>query len=52
MGAGYYDRFLAGKSSAAPVIGAAFACQMVAEIPCDETDFPLDGIITENGALV
>ncbi len=52
MGAGYYDRFLAGKSSAAPVIGAAFACQMVAEIPCDETDFPLDGIITENGVLV
>ena len=32
MGAGYYDRFLAGKSSAAPVIGAAFACQMVVEI--------------------
>jgi 5-formyltetrahydrofolate cyclo-ligase len=45
-GGGYYDRFLPDVPQAAR-IGAAFSCQIVAEIPADSHDVPADRIVTE-----
>ncbi len=45
-GGGYYDRFLPEVPQAAR-IGAAFSCQIVAEIPADPHDVPVDRIVTE-----
>lgn len=42
-GKGYYDRLLASLSC--PKWGAAFACQMVKEIPTDPWDIQLDKVI-------
>ncbi len=53
-GKGFYDRFLArlAKRGILPLrIGLAFSAQMVEEIPVDAWDEPLDGIVSENGAL-
>jgi 5-formyltetrahydrofolate cyclo-ligase len=47
-GGGYYDRFLPGVLRAVR-IGAAFSCQIVAGIPNDPHDLPVDRIVTENG---
>jgi 5-formyltetrahydrofolate cyclo-ligase len=47
-GGGYYDRFLP-EVPRAVRIGAAFACQIIAEIPADSHDVPVDRIVTENG---
>jgi 5-formyltetrahydrofolate cyclo-ligase len=51
MGAGYYDRILAPlKGSKHPyLLGVAFGVQMVEEVPVDDFDVPLDGMISENG---
>lgn len=50
MGGGYYDRALAGRPR--PVlVGAAFGCQRVAELPAQPWDVPLDLIVTERGWL-
>jgi 5-formyltetrahydrofolate cyclo-ligase len=45
-GGGYYDRFLPEVPRAAR-IGAAFSCQIVAGIPADPHDIPVDRIVTE-----
>ena len=50
-GGGYYDRFLPGVPRAAK-IGAAFACQIVAEIPADPYDVTVDIIVTEADIIV
>jgi 5-formyltetrahydrofolate cyclo-ligase len=50
-GGGYYDRFLLGAPQAAK-IGAAFACQIVAEIPADPYDVTVDRIVTEEGIII
>jgi 5-formyltetrahydrofolate cyclo-ligase len=50
-GGGYYDRFLPDIPRAAR-IGAAFACQIVAEIPPDPHDVPADRIVTEDELIV
>ena len=47
-GGGYYDRFLP-EVPRAVRIGAAFSCQIVAEIPADPHDVRVDRIVTENG---
>jgi 5-formyltetrahydrofolate cyclo-ligase len=47
-GGGYYDRFLP-EVQRAVRIGAAFSCQVVAEIPADPHDVRVDRIVTENG---
>jgi 5-formyltetrahydrofolate cyclo-ligase len=44
-GGGYYDRFLVGMD--VPRIGLAFSCQIVAEVPVDEYDLAVQGIVTE-----
>jgi 5-formyltetrahydrofolate cyclo-ligase len=50
-GGGYYDRFLPEIPRAAR-IGAAFACQIVAEIPPDPHDVPVDRIVTEKRIII
>jgi 5-formyltetrahydrofolate cyclo-ligase len=50
-GGGYYDRFLPEIPRAAR-IGAAFACQIVAEILPDPHDVPADRIVTEDELIV
>ena len=46
MGGGYYDRFLPECGNAA-VILAAFEAQRAECLPREETDIPMDGIVTE-----
>lgn len=50
-GGGYYDRFLPEVPRAAR-IGAAFSCQIVAEIPADSHDVPADLIVTEQEIII
>ncbi|MBM4313880.1 MAG: 5-formyltetrahydrofolate cyclo-ligase [Deltaproteobacteria bacterium] len=50
-GGGYYDRFLPAAPQAAK-IGAAFACQIVEEIPVGPYDVKMDYIVTEKGILI
>ena len=48
MGGGYYDRSLAGVSG--PVLaGLAYAMQESAGLPRDQSDVPLDIVVTEDG---
>ncbi|WP_339742498.1 5-formyltetrahydrofolate cyclo-ligase [uncultured Maricaulis sp.] len=48
FGKGYYDRTLAGlRAAAAPLaVGLAHEAQMVAAVPVDEFDQPLDWVVT------
>lgn len=56
-GKGYYDTFLGGLDAAAArgdgvrpfVVGIAFACQEVSEVPLEPHDRRLDAIVTERG---
>jgi 5-formyltetrahydrofolate cyclo-ligase len=50
-GGGYYDRFLP-KAARAAKIGAAFACQIVPEVPTDRYDVQVDRITTEDELIV
>ena len=50
MGSGYYDRFLTGCTRAR-VFGAAFACQIVENIPKNEWDHPMDKVFTEQQVI-
>ncbi|MBN2437427.1 MAG: 5-formyltetrahydrofolate cyclo-ligase [Deltaproteobacteria bacterium] len=50
-GGGYYDRFLPEVPRAAR-IGAAFSCQIVADIPVDSHDVAADRIVTEEEIIV
>jgi len=57
MGAGYYDRALrrrlAGSAWRRPrLVGVAYACQQLAEIPASPWDVPLDLVVTERGVIV
>lgn len=45
-GRGYYDRWFA-KNNVKTKIGLAFEVQIVDELPVEETDLPLDIIVTE-----
>ena len=48
-GGGYYDTYFA-KHKEGKRIGLAFAAQRFAEeLPTEETDVPLDAVISENG---
>ncbi len=50
-GGGYYDRFLPGAPRALR-IGAAFAGQIVAELPADPHDVTMDRIVTDQEIIV
>lgn len=45
-GRGYYDRWFS-KNTVKTKIGLAFEAQLVDELPLEETDMPLDMIVTE-----
>lgn len=47
-GGGYYDRYFTLHSDVLR-IGVAYSGQLVAHVPTEETDIPLDGILSENG---
>lgn len=53
MGAGFYDRafeFRRGQPDLPPrLVGVAYGVQEVDELPVDDWDVPLDGVITERG---
>ncbi len=44
-GGGYYDRALSQNEK--PVLGLAFETQLVAQLPAESTDVPVDMIVTE-----
>ena len=48
-GAGYYDRFLAKISPSVPKILIAFDAQEAEAVAMEETDLPMDFVITESG---
>ncbi|MGL5514665.1 MAG: 5-formyltetrahydrofolate cyclo-ligase [Sporomusa sp.] len=48
MGAGYYDRFLL-KANKTELIGAAWAAQILATVPTDDHDRPVNYLLTEEG---
>jgi len=50
MGKGYYDHFLADKKSV-PRIGLAYSEQVLAHVPRNTYDVPVDMIITEKGVI-
>jgi len=50
-GGGYYDRFLP-KVPHAAKIGAAFACQIVPEVPTDHYDLAVERVVTEEGIII
>jgi len=53
-GGGYYDATLAALKAERPSlrsVGIAYAGQMVKLLPKEETDIPLDYILTENGLI-
>jgi 5-formyltetrahydrofolate cyclo-ligase len=58
MGAGYYDRALRRRldrdaAGQRPLlIGVAFACQQLDEIPASPWDVPLDLVVTERDVIV
>jgi len=52
MGKGCFDFWLAEhRSQLQCIIGLAFSCQEVAEIPCEVHDIPMNFIITENEVI-
>jgi 5-formyltetrahydrofolate cyclo-ligase len=51
FGKGYYDRFLPKLREGTPVIGLAFACQLVEKIEAEEHDYKMSLLITENGVI-
>lgn len=46
-GGGYYDQLLSKIKKSTPVIGLAFDFQVVEQVPYDERDKAIDGLITE-----
>lgn len=48
-GGGYYDRVLAQPHG--PALGLAFSLQLVAQLPLEAWDIPLDGLATEDSLL-
>ncbi len=46
-GAGFYDRFLSRPGLAARKVGVGFDLQVVARVPTDAHDVPLDAVATE-----
>ena len=49
LGAGYYDKTLAGKGATPKTCGVGYDFQWVDSLPADPWDVPLEGLITEQG---
>ena len=50
-GKGYYDRYVKRLKSKTPLIGLAFECQLLAEIPEEGHDVRVDKIVTEDRVI-
>jgi 5-formyltetrahydrofolate cyclo-ligase len=50
-GGGFYDGLLPRLRPGTPVIGVAFATQLVDHVPRDDRDLPVDMIVTEDGVV-
>lgn len=50
-GYGYYDRFLFGLAGTAVTVGLAFSRQLLAEVPVDTWDVPVNVVVTEEGVI-
>jgi 5-formyltetrahydrofolate cyclo-ligase len=50
-GKGYYDRFLSQFTSKTLLIGLAFECQIVEQVPVDTWDCPVSIVVTENRVI-
>jgi 5-formyltetrahydrofolate cyclo-ligase len=48
-GGGFYDRLLGGLTTRPPLVAGAFEAQMVAAIPADAHDLPMNIVVTESG---
>lgn len=51
QGYGCYDRFLASLDGLAVTVGLAFSWQLVAEVPVEAWDVPVDAVVTEDGII-
>ncbi len=51
-GGGFYDRFLGLCTARPALVAAAYDLQVVAAVPLDPTDLPVDRVITERGEHV
>jgi len=51
MGKGYFDRWLEKFGQDVDVVGLAFSCQELSQVPIEPHDVPLSTIITEQGIL-
>jgi len=51
-GAGYYDRFLPSLNSSTVKLGIAFDFQLIEQIPHEDNDIQMDGIITDRRLLI
>jgi 5-formyltetrahydrofolate cyclo-ligase len=51
-GGGFYDRLLPRLRPGTPVVGVAFATQVVDAVPATARDAPVDMIVTESGTIV
>lgn len=49
-GGGYYDRLLPRRGPLSTALGVCFALQLVAELPGEAHDQPVDAVVTERGA--
>lgn len=52
LGAGYYDKLLENALPETSLVGLAFECQIVPEVPMQPHDVSVDKVITENGIYV
>jgi 5-formyltetrahydrofolate cyclo-ligase len=50
-GGGHFDRLLARLAPGTPVIGVAFAAQLLAELPTEAHDVPVDVVVTETETI-
>jgi 5-formyltetrahydrofolate cyclo-ligase len=50
-GSGHFDRLLARLRRATPLIGVAYACQLVEEVPAEGHDVAVGVIVTEAGLV-
>lgn len=50
-GGGHFDRLLAALPPSAPLVGVAFACQVVDAVPAETHDVAVDLLVTEEGVL-
>ena len=50
-GKGYFDRLLANCRPTTFLVALAFECQLVAEIPTEDHDIPLQAIVTEREVI-